>query len=1350
MMKPTTRLAGRILMVVALLFGASSVPIWAAANATKVCGLLGTNSTWSLASGPYEVCSGGVTIGSGATLTIEPGVNIQFQPGSGSKLYIQGALVARGTPTQRITFTGVVPTPGSWAGLSADGTVTAYAAVSLDYATLEYGGINGSYGAQVYADRAAVAIAHSLIRNSAGSGFYATQHTQCDVHATSFVGNGLNAILLLSQTAVDLSMTDLSASGNGTNGIRLGGTTYMSGQRRWAFPGIPYIVDSIVSNQAGDVLTIDPGNSLEFSSAGWLSIGGHLSAIGSASQPIMMTGMVKTPGSWRGLFVYGGSYQAMAQLDYVTIEYAGNDIRGANIEVGDGSLIAHHSIVRYSLKDGIRFDSNAGGSILESQITGNTLYGVFNMDPTRAVLATNNWWGDAGGPRSDVAGCSGGKGDRVTAGVLFLPVLTSADAKVPFPLSNAPMLKLSPRRWFIPADGTTKAYFDIALQDGNGSPIPGRKVRIKSTLGSVTDGGITDAAGKTLAYLTSTKAGDAEVTATLDATTACEGALSPSAKMTFTTPISITDLLPNAPASYLAEDLKVSPLPVMTGVPTTVTAVLTNPLAISLTVDVEFGFAQAGIGLAFGPIKDYVGQVIPANSSTTLSATWVPTVSGHYCVQVSYSISAVGTAGVVSQTTAGKSLKQFNLNVYQAPVGSPAKQGGLEKTRKSLKAMNKFVDKAYDTGPIAIPLAIANKGIGWDLDNAEKISNALNGDPPRQDYTLIDVPHKLSLPPMQAGNGISAARATALNELDDALAEANAYGTAAAVALDRYGGASAARDLQWASVQSAALLEYNRQMGVALVTAAQKIDNVIAVASSEGVTSVIFSIDDITAMQKKLASGFSAQQIADAHTVGLTDEDIEAVRQSILKAKPEDLAVDLIPEMQHIRDQFIELGNVLQNPGVFAPGVTITGGQVLQAQAAGNSLARVYSSETSVQLANPLTQTAQIDVRTRRIDLPADWTVAVSPAQVSLAPGAQTTVTVSVGAGSPALQGSTPRVAVEGFAGAQLLGGVVIDILVPKYAPFTCNGPGKPTLTSPSGNASTTPTYSWNAVGGAKWYQLWVDDSMTSGKIKQWYTGAEVGCPTGLGTCSITPATALAPGIGTWWIQAWNDCSGGSNGPWSDGMKFLVPGGSLPGKATLIAPTGSISTTMPVYGWNAVPTATWYQLWVNDSATSSGKIIQWYPAAAAGCGSGLGNCSVTPTIPLAAGAAQWWIQTWNEAGYGPWSDGMAFIVGSAGPPGKATLVSPTGDITTTNPVYAWNAVPAATWYQLWVSDGTGSPKIQSWYTAAQSGCVSGTGSCSVTPATSLAPGAYEWWIQTWNDSGYGPWSDSLKFNLGAR
>jgi hypothetical protein len=307
--------------------------------------------------------------------------------------------------------------------------------------------------------------------------------------------------------------------------------------------------------------------------------------------------------------------------------------------------------------------------------------------------------------------------------------------------------------------------------------------------------------------------------------------------------------------------------------------------------------------------------------------------------------------------------------------------------------------------------------------------------------------------------------------------------------------------------------------------------------------------------------------------------------------------------------------------------------------------------------------------------------------------------------------------------------------------------PGKASLISPSGMISThAPTYTWNAVATGSYYYLWVDDHSTQGRIKSWYTAEQAGCSSGTGACSITPATILSSGTAKWWIQTWNSAG---YGPWSDPMSFTVAIGIPPGKATLISPSGSVATGMPTYTWNAVAGATWYWLWVNDAVTSSGKIQKWYPAAEAGCASGTGTCSVTPSTTLAAGSAKWWIQTWNEAGYGPWSDGMAFVVGGAGPPGKATLVSPTGTITTATPTYTWNAVTGSTWYLLWVGDGAGSAKINQWYTAESAGCSAGTGTCRVKPGSALASGSYQWWIQTWNDSGIGPWSEGMGFTIGS-
>jgi hypothetical protein len=305
--------------------------------------------------------------------------------------------------------------------------------------------------------------------------------------------------------------------------------------------------------------------------------------------------------------------------------------------------------------------------------------------------------------------------------------------------------------------------------------------------------------------------------------------------------------------------------------------------------------------------------------------------------------------------------------------------------------------------------------------------------------------------------------------------------------------------------------------------------------------------------------------------------------------------------------------------------------------------------------------------------------------------------------------------------------GIVYNIVLP---------PGPATLVSPSGAIVTnTPTYTWNAVSDSTWYHLWVNDS-TGNKINQWYTRGEAGCASGTSTCSVTPATEVI-GSCQWWLQTY---SAAGFGPWSGPFSFTSPS-TPPPAASLVSPSGGITDTTPTYTWNAVSNAPWYHLWVNDS--TGNKINQWYRATQAGCGSGTGTCSVTPTTEV-RGSGQWWVRTYNSAGYGSWSGPVSFTAPTPTiAPSAANQVSPSGEITDTTPTYTWNPVADATWYQLWVGDSSGN-KINQWYTAAEAGCADGVGICSVTPTTEVR-GAGQWWVRTYNSAGYGPWSGPVSF-----
>ena len=128
-----------LLPTLAFLFIQFSLPFNIYAE-TFVSGNITQNTTWTLAESPY-IITGDLAVRHSefrdsptATLTIEPGVVVRFEPGTG--LYIGyrggaynhswfGALFAQGTESAPITFTSNAanPAPGDWKGIYFGDTI---------------------------------------------------------------------------------------------------------------------------------------------------------------------------------------------------------------------------------------------------------------------------------------------------------------------------------------------------------------------------------------------------------------------------------------------------------------------------------------------------------------------------------------------------------------------------------------------------------------------------------------------------------------------------------------------------------------------------------------------------------------------------------------------------------------------------------------------------------------------------------------------------------------------------------------------------------------------------------------------------------------------------------------------------------------------------------------------------------------------------------------------------------------------------------------------------------------------------------------------------------------------------
>jgi uncharacterized protein (DUF1800 family) len=302
--------------------------------------------------------------------------------------------------------------------------------------------------------------------------------------------------------------------------------------------------------------------------------------------------------------------------------------------------------------------------------------------------------------------------------------------------------------------------------------------------------------------------------------------------------------------------------------------------------------------------------------------------------------------------------------------------------------------------------------------------------------------------------------------------------------------------------------------------------------------------------------------------------------------------------------------------------------------------------------------------------------------------------------------------------------------------------PGPATLVSPVGDINDPmPTYVWNVVADATEYILQVTASGSQQPaVSQTYQASMV-CQQGQPTCAAKPPVTLEPGTYSWTIQTKN---GGGLGPKSQPLVFNLRA-NAPGQATLVSPSGNISDNQPTYVWNVAANAQEYILLVVGQGNQAPAVSQTFQAAMV-CQQGQATCSARPPVTLQPGTYSWTIQTKSGAVLGPVSQPLVFNL-KAGTPGGATLVSPTGDINETQPTYVWSNVANATEYILAVSSGNQQVVNQTFQAAMV--CQQGQANCSARPPTPLQPGTYSWTIQTRNNSGNGPVSQPLSFNVNA-
>jgi hypothetical protein len=355
-----------------------------------------TNTT--LSEPCYNVDSN-VNVSNAATLTINPGVRLVFAADVGFTIEDDGVLMAIGSQQQPIVFTGALAAPGYWNGI----TINSIAPSQFDYATIEYGG-NITYNDAniVVASSGKLSVLNTIIRHSNGHGV----SVGISGTLTAFSGNTVtlneDSPIYIPATQAGVLAKDNSFSGNVTtiagdkDYIELVSTYGVVSNQTWNLHDVDYHLTGKTDVDAE--LTLAPGVTLTFPADAQLYVSdtGTLKAIGTELEPITFTGLLKTPGFWKGIqFTFNHTDNVM---DHTIVEYGGGS-SNSNANVGvfgqDGKLTISNSILRYSLANGFSFYSGIDLSMSNVTSTENNQPGRVDINDIGLLDSNSTYSGNS-------------------------------------------------------------------------------------------------------------------------------------------------------------------------------------------------------------------------------------------------------------------------------------------------------------------------------------------------------------------------------------------------------------------------------------------------------------------------------------------------------------------------------------------------------------------------------------------------------------------------------------------------------------------------------------------------------------------------------------------------------------------------------------------------------------------------------------------------------------------------------------------------------------------------------------------------------------------------------------------
>ncbi len=417
---------------------------------TEVGGLIASDTTWDLAGSPYLVtldAGGSIMVGFGATLTIEPGVEVRLKHDMGLTVghtgFGPGTLVARGTEASPISFTTNAPyepgpnppppAPGDWVRIyfTDYATDAEYDALGhyltgcvLEHVIVEYAGDGGP---AITASSCSPYLGHCEVQHSAERGIYVDAASaptvrieSCDVSHCSTSGAGGGVLVTIEEMGTvrieGCEVSHCAATGSG-GGISVhGGNRYVvsgntvrdchAGPQKDVYGGGIYVS---ASNCTFEHNTVED-NSLTSSTSGdnphGYGGGVHIQAECTVTDNTI-TGNTASISGNDNLYAYGGGFyiNGACTLTHNTMSGntlsssgAGNSWRhyvyGGGLYINGTSTLTDNSITGNTASSSASYSDvrayggglyiNGPSTLTENSITGNTASSSANYDDVRA------------------------------------------------------------------------------------------------------------------------------------------------------------------------------------------------------------------------------------------------------------------------------------------------------------------------------------------------------------------------------------------------------------------------------------------------------------------------------------------------------------------------------------------------------------------------------------------------------------------------------------------------------------------------------------------------------------------------------------------------------------------------------------------------------------------------------------------------------------------------------------------------------------------------------------------------------------------------------------------------------